>query len=177
MSRTRAVVFFFFLLGAVVAAGSCTPDGRSPTEATPAGPSTDLVGSLLSSTGLLQCTPLPYASTTQTVGPDGGVIRVGPHWLTIPAGALAAPVKITAELPVANVNSVRFSPQGLTFSRPATLWMSYQNCSLLGKLLPKRIAYTTDDFSIISYLLSIDVVYWRHVYAPLDHFSTYAVAW
>ena len=176
MSRTRAFLFSF-LVGAVVLCGSCTPDGRSPTEVPAAGPSTDLVGSLLSATGLLQCTPLPYVLTTQTVGPDGGVIRLGPHSLTIPAGALSAPVKITAELPVANVNAVRFWPSGLTFSRPATLWMSYQNCSLLGKLLPKRIAYTTDAFTIISYLLSIDLTFQRRVSGRLDHFSTYAVAW
>src|SRR5688572_32097783 len=49
--------------------------------------------------GLLACTPLPSARTEQTVGPAGGTIVVGPHRLVVPAGALAAPVLITAEAP------------------------------------------------------------------------------
>ena len=88
-------------------------------------------------TGLLGCTPLPYARTEQTVGPAGGTILVGPHRLVIPAGALAAPVLITAEAPADSVNSVRLLPHGLTFApgKPARLTLSYANCSLLGQLL------------------------------------------
>ena len=66
--------------------------------------------------GLLGCTPLPYARTEQTVGPAGGTILVGPHRLVIPAGALASPVLITAEAPSDSVNSVRLLPHGLDFA-------------------------------------------------------------
>ncbi|PYO36115.1 MAG: hypothetical protein DMD71_01275 [Gemmatimonadetes bacterium] len=131
----------------------------------------------MQATGLLQCTPLPYASTTQVVGPTGGTIQVGPHTLVIPPGALVQNVTITAVAPSATVNSVRFTPQGLHFLAPAALTMSYSNCNLLGKLLPKRIAYTDDNLNILSYLISLDNLLSKKVTGKLDHFSRYAVAW
>ena len=76
-----------------------------------------------------------------------------------------------------SVNSVRFSPQGLHFLAPAALTMSYSNCNLLGKLLPKRIAYTDDNLNILSYLISLDNLLSKKVTGKLDHFSRYAVAW
>ena len=64
----------------------------------------------------------------------------------------------TPEAPVGTVNSVRLSPEGLTFAadKPAALTLSYANCPLLGQLLPKRIAYTTDLLAILSYVVSLD---------------------
>jgi hypothetical protein len=127
--------------------------------------------------GLLQCSPLPEASATQTIGPAGGTIVVGPHQLTVPPGALATPVTITAVAPTGTVNSVRFEPSGLVFNQTASLTMSYANCGLVWSLVPKRIAYTTDLLEIISYLVSFDNPIARRVTGRLDHFSTYAVAW
>jgi hypothetical protein len=130
-------------------------------------------------TGLLGCTPLPYARTDQTVGPAGGTILVGPHRLMVPAGALAAPVLITAEAPSDSVNSVRLLPHGLTFAqgKPARLTLSYANCSLLGQLLPKRIVYTSDLLEILQWLVSLDEPLARRVSTNLEHFSRYAIAW
>ena len=113
---------------------------------------------------------------TQTVGPSGGVINVGPHRLVIPAGALAGPVQITADVPAERVNSIRFSPHGLTFAAPAQLTMSYANCTL-AVLLPKRIVYTTESLSLLEILQSLDNALQKTVSAPVDHFSRYAVAW
>lgn len=163
-----------------VAVWSCG-DVNAPTSAavpavTPA-PDADLIGSLLGATGLLRCTPLPYASTSKLVGPAGGQLSVGPHTLTIPAGALTQTVLITAEAPSETVNSIRFSPEGLQFARPAALTMSYANCNLLGRLAPKHIAYTTDNLVILSYLLSLDNLFKQQVTGQLNHFSRYALAW
>lgn len=164
---------------------SCSTEGNGP-----AGPSSDPAPSALLGSGggllgtgigggLLACDSLPYASTTQTVGSEGGTIVVGPHRLTVPAGALSAPVAITAEAPVGTVNSVRLTPEGLQFApgKPARLTLSYANCPLLGQLLPKRIAYTTDLLQILSYVLSVDDLLARRVTGYLEHFSRYAVAW
>jgi hypothetical protein len=90
---------------------------------------------------------------------------------------LAQPVLITAEAPSDSVNSVRFTPEGLRFVRRATLTMSYANCNLLGRLVPKRIAYTTDALDILSYLLSLDDFVHQRVSGRLEHFSRYALAW
>ena len=171
MRRLTAV-----LLVSLAAVLSCLPD-RSPTAPAVPPPDASLLGGLLQATGLLPCTPLPYASTTQVVGPTGGTIQVGPHTLVIPPGALVQNVTITAVAPSATVNSVRFSPQGLHFLAPAALTMSYSNCNLLGKLLPKRIAYTDDNLNILSYLISLDNLLSKKVTGKLDHFSRYAVAW
>lgn len=137
----------------------------------------DLLGGLPPPDGLLQCTPLPADSASETIGPEGGVLRVGPHALSVPPGALAVPVRITGVMPADTVNRVRFQPAGLAFARPAQLRMSYANCDLLGVLLPKRIAYTTDALQVLEYLLSFDNPVSRTVTGHLDHFSTYAVAW
>lgn len=126
--------------------------------------------------GLLTCSPLPADSVTQTIGPAGGTLVVGPHTLSIPPGALAAPVTITAVAPSDTVNRVRFAPQGLTFQTPATLTLSYANCQrVLG--LPAQIAYTTDALAILEILSSVDNGQTATVTAPLQHFSDYAVAW
>jgi hypothetical protein len=151
---------------------------RTPTGPQPAAPSADLIGSLLGATGLLKCSNLPYASTTQTIGIAGGVLSVGPHQLVIPPGALVRPTTITMTLPTGlGVNAVKFQPEGLQFRAPAALTMSYANCSLLGKLLPKRIAYTTDNLQILYYLLSLDNLFSKSVTGKLNHFSSYAIAW
>ena len=127
---------------------------------------------------LLQCSPLPADSATQTIGPEGGTIYVGPHKLRVPENALAEPTTITAVAPSDTVNRVVLSPHGLQLAEPARLTLSYANCGPVSWLLPKRIAYTTDDLlTIIELLISFDNPLARRVSADLDHFSTYAVAW
>lgn len=126
---------------------------------------------------LLTCSPLPYDSTSQVIGPGGGTLTVGPHTFTVPAGALAAPTLITAVVDPDSVNAIRFSPQGLVFQQPTQLVMSYANCGLLGLLVPKRIAYTIDDLQILEILPSLDNVFNRTVTGQVSHFSQYAIAW
>ena len=133
------------------------------------------VGSVLSVTDLLTCQSLPYATTTRAMGPEGGVVSVGQYSLMIPAGALKSTVQIRAEQVSGKANSVRFSPEGLRFARPATLTMGYQNCSLV--LLPKRIVYTNELLKVLDILRSEDAFRGKAVTAPIDHFSRYAVAY
>ena len=161
----------------VIAAAALLGCGEPPLGPVPPPPQARLIGSLLQATGLLGCTPMPTATATQTVGPAGGVIRIGPHALSIPAGALDAPVTITATAPSDKVNRVQFQPEGLVFRRSAALTMSYANCNLLGQILPKRIAYTTDALAILSYVVSLDNLFAKNVTGKLNHFSNYAVAW
>ncbi len=174
MKARRVVVASVLLL---VAALACTD--RTPTSV-PVAPAPDasLIGGLLGATGLLKCSNLPYASSTKTIGALGGTISAGPHTLVIPPGALSAPTTITMTAPRGlGVNAVKFAPEGLRFATPATLTMSYSNCSLLGKLLPKRIAYTDDNLNILSYLLSLDNLLSARVTGKVNHFSNYVVAW
>lgn len=180
MKFTR-VLSVLVLAGALSLASCSSP--VEPTAPADEAPSALLAGNGLLGTsigsGLLACNPLPYAADSALIGPGGGTLTVGPHTLTVPAGALAVPVLITAEAPVGTVNSVQFGPEGLHFAagKPATLTLSYANCPLLGSLLPKRIAYTTDLLSILSYVISVDDLVHRRVSGSLEHFSRYAVAW
>jgi hypothetical protein len=135
-----------------------------------------VVGTLGSVTDLLLCSRQPYAITTQSIGPKGGVIRVGSHTLQIPGNAVTGTVRITAEQVSGSTNSVRFSPEGLRFQKPATLTMSYENCALV--LLQKKIVYTDEKLKILEVLTAtLDLFKKKQVTAPIDHFSRYAVAW
>ncbi len=154
--------------------GDRSPLGVRSQAPTPPGA---LIGDLPLPTGLLTCQPLPYDSTTQTIGPEGGTIQIGAYSLVIPAGALAAPTTITAVVASGPVNAVRFQPEGLQFEETAYLTMSYANCDLLGSIAPKQIAYTTDALGILEYLLSADDVFAHQVTGELHHFSEYAIAW
>jgi len=185
--------FFSFGLVLVLLAGvSCTTADTSPLEAPVAQPLEqpslllgdvvdglgDALGStvdgVLSVTDLLVCKTQPYAVTTKTIGSDGGTIVVGSHSLVIPRGALRNKTTITAEQVSGRTNSLRFSPEGLRFEKPADLTMSYKNCVLV--LLPKKIVYTDENLSILEVLRSLDLFQKRTVSAPIDHFSRYAVA-
>jgi hypothetical protein len=173
------------LLGIGVLFASCADSTpvSPPAPAAPVAVQGSLLGGVLSTTtntlntGLLSCRPLAYASATQSIGPTGGVIRVGPHRFEVPAGALPHAVAITATIVPGTVNRVHFEPAGLEFGRSAALTMSYANCDTLGSLLPKRIAYVADDLSILYYLLSLDDLRNRTVTGEVDHFSDYVLAW
>jgi hypothetical protein len=134
-----------------------------------------LVGTLGSVTDLLLCSPQKYVKVTQTVGPDGGTIKVGTHTLVIPKKALSKKVKITAEQVRGSTNSIRFSPEGLRFERPAELTMTYDNCAVV--LLQKKIVYTDESLKILEVLKSLDLFKRKTVEADIDHFSRYALAY
>jgi hypothetical protein len=134
-----------------------------------------VVGTLGSVTDLLLCSPQPYDSETETIGPEGGIITVGKNSLLIPRGALSERVKITAEQVRGKTNSVRFSPEGLQFDRSAVLTINYENCALV--LVQKKIVYTNEQLKVLQVLRSLDLFRARSVSAPIDHFSRYAVAY
>lgn len=139
----------------------------------------DLTGGILSGlldiTGLLTCQEQRYEVTSQTIGPKGGTIRVGKRALMIPKGALRQNVRIKAEQMRGPTNSVRFSPEGLQFQKPAVLTLNYQNCRNID--VPKAVVYTTDRLEVKEILRSLDVLRLQIIAAPIDHFSRYAVAY
>jgi hypothetical protein len=180
------------LLLLLTAGVSCTSNDSAPTEPSVAaaaqptgsfgligdltgGLTGTLVGTLGRVTDLLLCSPQSYASTTETIGTEGGVIAVGRHWLVIPRNALSQDVTITAEQVSGKTNSVRFSPQGLQFRTPVALSLSYENCLLV--LVKKKVVYTDELLNILQVFPSLDLFGAKRVTAPIDHFSRYAVAY
>ena len=130
---------------------------------------------VLSTLQLLTCSRQQYVQVTAVIGPAGGQLVVGAHQLVIPAGALSTPVRITAEQVSGTVNSVRFSPEGLTFAKPATLTMSYGNCLLVP--LRKQVVYTNEQLKILEVVKSLDLRLTSTVTGLINHFSRYAVAY
>jgi hypothetical protein len=124
---------------------------------------------------LLACEAQPYAVAEKTVGPDGGSLTIGRHKLEIPRGALASTVRITGEQISDTANSVRLSPEGLRFAKPARLILSYRNCASVGPL--KRVVYTSELLKILELPPSEDYPEYEYVTGAIDHFSRYAVAY
>jgi hypothetical protein len=124
---------------------------------------------------LLLCSEQRYEKTTKRVGPKGDKIGVGRHVLTIPAGALSKNVTITAEQLTGEVNSVRLSPDGLRFAKPARLRLEYRNCASVRP--DKRVAYTDELLRVLELPPSEDYPEYEYVTAEIDHFSRYAVAY
>lgn len=186
MPSRRLFVRIAFVVALAMAVVSCADDsatGPTPPAQPLLGSLDSLVqpvaGSLLGTTSgavqLLTCRPLPYASSSQLVGPAGGTITAGAVSLVVPRGALTGAVTITAEQISGSVNSVRFQPAGLRFARPAVLTMSYANC--LPVPLPKTVVYTDEALDILQVLTGYDRIFQQRVVAPISHFSRYAVAW
>jgi hypothetical protein len=172
MTRIRRLLVAT-LLAAVAGCGDASRQSPLEPQATP--PADFSLGSLVG--GLLSCAPLPYDSVSQAIGPQGGLIRVGGHSLYVPPGSLDSTVTITAVAPSGNVRMVRFGPEGLQFANGAVVTLSYENCSLVSRLIPKRVAYIDGSQNVLSVLLSFDNIWGQSVSGHLKHFSDYAVAW
>lgn len=124
---------------------------------------------------LVLCIPRQYDGAARIVGPEGGVLDVGSHRLTIPPGALDRPVVITAESPVAFEVMLEFKPHGLTFRRRPTLTFDYTHC-LRPSWLQERVAYLGADDEVLEWPESHDRTTLGRIDARIDHFSRYAVA-
>jgi hypothetical protein len=136
---------------------------------------TDLADKLLPIKGLLACNVTETYSTVREIGPQGGVIQVGPHALFIPENALSATTTISATAPAGKLVEVQFQPHGLRFKKKTTLTMSYRDCGPLKGVLP-QIVYADDQRNVLEQLLSVVDILRRTVSAKTDHFSSYILA-
>jgi len=127
--------------------------------------------------GVDSCSTVIVGLIKQTVGPAGGVIALGPARLTIPPGALKAPVTIQAQIPAGYAgNYIQFKPDKTVFLQPASLTISYSNCSLVN-VTQLKVAQVSDVLQIIQYVPSTNDLDGHTVTGQLQHFSNYAVAW
>ena len=190
MSIRRSLIPFALAFCATAAAVSCgdpSPVGVAiPAPAFQRGGRAALYGS-----GLVSCLQT-YDSVTQVIGPAGGLIAVGHHYLWVDSMALSDTVSITAVAPADTVRWVRFQPDGLQFRTngagwSALLYTSFSDCGV-PTADTLRIAQVTDSLSIIRYLAPPDSTWIRvrkkawskgsqYVAGVLHHFSQYAVSW
>lgn len=120
------------------------------------------------------CAPLPFDGSAQIIGPAGGVFYFGPHKLTVPAGALSAPVSIAVMVPTALNNQVTLLPHGTQFAVPVKLKLAYGNCDAAAS---HRVAYVDDSMNVLEWTNSFDFSTAGYVEATLNHFSQYAIAY
>ncbi|GAB3992695.1 hypothetical protein GCM10028807_26130 [Spirosoma daeguense] len=110
-------------LFSVLAACETKPD------VSPVRPVSPAIGGTVTEIGQLQGTPV-----SQIIGPEGGSLSTpdGTVRLTLPAGAISQAttitiLPITSHTPNGIGQAYRFSPDGLQFSKPATLTFQYTN--------------------------------------------------
>ncbi len=155
--------------------------GLGGTVGTLTGTLTGTVGGVLktTTTGLISCNVRQTSYAAEWVGPSGGVVRVGPHALVIPRGALKSYTRITATAPKGNTVLVDFQPHGLKFERPTALMLSYRECGLVGNLLGGLlldVVYVDGRQNILEVLPSLNDLLGQRVTGRVDHFSGYALA-
>lgn len=124
---------------------------------------------------VLHCRPLPYAADAQVIGPDGGELHLGPHTLEFPKGVLDHEEVVSGEAPAGSEIEVTFSPHGLQFLKPAQLTLSYEQC-----MRPDRFTYRivyVDGHVVLEFPPSSDDKTLKEVEAPIDHFSSYMIAY
>ncbi len=175
------------LLGATLGTAACNGNETSPFE--PAGQpaysefSANLSGSDghdggdWGDTKPSSCKPLSLETESADIGPWGGVLRIGPHTLLVPPGALLQRTRITGRIFADSVNSIQFFPEGLRFLAPAVLQLSYENCRKLD-LATMKVVYTSDDLlRLLELVPSEDRKLRKTVVGLIGHFSRYAVAY
>lgn len=168
MRRPR--YFLNTILGVVIAAG-CSNAPSEPTRE-PANASLQLNGLLLAS-----CSNISAFNVSAPIGPNGGTLKMGPHTLVVPRGALSSTVVIIASGSGGRGNSIQFGPDGLRFNTPAQLTFSTANCSGLGLLNLPVVVYTNNLLSILELQLSLPKLSEKQVVGYINHFSRYAVAY
>jgi hypothetical protein len=134
----------------------------------------ETVNGALSSLSLFGCETPTYGTVSRTVGQYGGTIKVGPHSLYIPPGALEQAVPITARATAGKQVRVEFEPHGLEFKRPAVLTLSYAHCA--SRPARPKVVYVGDDLKILETVPTINDVWGERVVGRLQHFSGYAFA-
>jgi hypothetical protein len=126
---------------------------------------------------LLACAPQEYTAEAELIGPDGGSIKIGPHELKIPAGALDHEVVISAVAPVSTLVEVQLQPEGLHFQVPVKLKLNYSQCVQPPYWLKLFMVYLSDDGRVLEITASRDKKGLKTVVGYLEHFSRYAIAW
>lgn len=108
-------------------------------------------------------------------GPSGGTLIVGESRLVIPGGALRDTVTISGSTGGDATSTIRFSPEGLRFRKPAGLTLSGSGCRL-----PERaefsVVYLDDEGRILETIAGEYFPRYKVVAAPIEHFSGYAIA-
>jgi hypothetical protein len=120
-----------------------------------------------------------YAGSAD-IGPRGGILRVGPHILIVPPGALTRTTRIWGDAPAGETVEIKFrvdfGPEGQQFRKPAGLLLNAQGCDI-PEYYPPDVVYLSPTGEVLERIDAVYSNYWHTVAAPIEHFSGYALAW
>jgi hypothetical protein len=120
----------------------------------------------------ISCKSAPARSGSATIGPNGGVVNIGPHRLYVPGGALSKPTLISGTVPSGTSMKIDFKPDGLRFKWPAVVVLDMSNCSDLPTLLFLRYLDPAGGGERIPAFYSR---WFETLTAPIEHFSGYQI--
>jgi hypothetical protein len=191
--RRRWLTMFTAMFIAATALASCEQGARSPGDSltAPAAPAASVAA------GLYELVRLPSVQLFSTIeeaslliGVRGGELRVGPHTLAVPQGAVTVPTEFTVRIVRNGYIEIEASAiaerliggpldrgrQG--FSRPVTLTLSYEGAANIPAdpsrlLIVRKLGGYAGPFEPVP--STVDPVR-RLVAARLDHFSGYMMA-
>jgi hypothetical protein len=115
----------------------------------------------------------PYTGST-VIDARGGMLYFGPHWLSVPPGALTGPTRISARSLAGDTIAVDLQPHGLQFQKPAMLALNYSHCS---GWQPDslQIQYVNDSLTkVLENVPSTNQYGKGEVDGVIKHFSVYA---
>lgn len=125
-----------------------------------------------------QINPWWDAQASATIGRNGGILRMGPHTLVVPRGALSSSVTIRVRVASLTAIAVDCDPSPFQFNCPVQLTLSYAGTQYDGNgdggNPPLNIFYMAADGSLeqLSSTVSRES---STVTAFTDHFSRYII--
>jgi hypothetical protein len=180
MKRTILGLAFTAIAVGVGACGDSTVTGPSQVESLAA---RDSAAKLLGLFGprLVSCPSSTEQSTTSVIDGLGGILSVAGTTVSIPVGALLAPVTVTLTVPASNYMEIEVKVEGsdhFIFELPVVISLNYSRCnSWLVRLLPVQAWYIDNETNqLLQRMPGIDNKLTRTITFATPHFSGYAIA-
>jgi hypothetical protein len=174
--RTAKTLFLF----ALSALGACSTDSLTAPQPAPL-----LSRRAESPENIAQLAVCPTARSHRAegvVGPAGGSLHAGGHRLTIPAGVLTEPTRLTLHAPAGRHVALELTAAGAehyTFPAPVVVTISYDRCRRQHRPTAPLSAWYIDEADARSAerMSGKDDRAHRAVTFRTTHFSTYVVAY
>jgi hypothetical protein len=125
------------------------------------------------------CPSQTSSSTTAEIGLLGGLLSVGGVSVSIPAGALLAPVTMTLSLPASNHLEIDISVEGsehFIFELPVVVTVSYARCGWQGWSPISAWYFNQGTGELLEQMPSLDNKLLRTVTFTTGHLSGYILA-
>ena len=177
----------FFRLVIVASAAALVACGEPASSTSPAATLASATGGDTSdhrsanATSLLSCPVDTSATTSATIGLQGGTISLGGSSVTIPAGALLGDEVVELTIPAGHFMEVDLSVNGgqsIVFQLPVTATIDYSRCGRSSETLKPLTVWHIDEHTkaLLENMGGVDDKLLQQITFTTGHFSGYAVA-